>query len=73
MALAAGYRVRATVRKQEQINTIKATKSIKPYVDNLDIAVVPDILKDGAFDNAVKDAAYILHVASPLAQPVRTT
>lgn len=70
-ALAAGYRVRATVRKQEQIDTIKATKSIKPHVDNLEMVVVPDILKDGAFDAALKDVTYIIHLASPLAKEVR--
>jgi nucleoside-diphosphate-sugar epimerase len=70
-ALAAGYRVRATVRKQDQIDTIKATKSIKPHVSNLEIVVVPDILKDGAFDAALKDVTYIIHVASPLSKEVR--
>jgi len=67
-ALAAGYKVRATVRKEEQINTIKATKSIKSHVNNLEFVVVPDILKDGAYDEALKDVTYILHIASPLAQ-----
>ncbi|KAG0645969.1 Ketoreductase CTB6 [Hyphodiscus hymeniophilus] len=67
-ALAAGYQVRATVRKQEQIDAITATKSIKQLVNKLEIVVVPDILKDGAFDGVVKDVSYIIHVASPLAK-----
>ena len=71
-ALASGYRVRATVRKQEQIDTIKDAKSIKPHVNNLEIVVVPDILKEGAFDAALKDVIYVLHIASPLAKQVRT-
>ena len=70
-ALAAGYRVRATLRKQEQVETIKATKSVKPYVNNLEFAIVPDILKDGAFDATLKDVTYVIHLASPLAFEVR--
>ena len=34
--------------------------------------MVPDILKEGAFDAALKDVIYVLHIASPLAKQVRT-
>lgn len=37
------------------------------------MVVVPDIVKDGAFDSATKDVTYIIHIASPLAKEVGET
>jgi len=65
-ALQHGYRVRGAVRRQAQIDQIKAVPELKPYLNNLEIVIVEDILKEGAFDEAAKDAKYILHVASPI-------
>lgn len=65
-ALEHGYRVRGAVRREAQIAEIKAVPILKPYLDNLEIVVVPDILADGAFDEAAKNVTYIVHVASPL-------
>jgi nucleoside-diphosphate-sugar epimerase len=70
-ALGAGYRVRATVRRAEQIDIIRATKSIRPFSDTLDMVVVPDILKDGAFDDVLNGVKYVIHVASPMGREVR--
>jgi len=67
-ALEHGYRVRGAVRKEAQIADIKAVPLLKPYLDKLEIVVVPDILADGAFDAAAKDVDYILHIASPLTE-----
>jgi nucleoside-diphosphate-sugar epimerase len=66
-ALQLGYRVRAAVRKQEGFDQIKAAKSVLPFVNSLEPAIVPDILIDGAYDEAVKGVDYIIHLASPLA------
>lgn len=60
--------MRGAVRREAQIAELKAVPILKPYLDNLEIVVVPDILADGAFDDAAKDATYILHIASPLSQ-----
>ena len=68
-ALRAGYEVRAAIRRESSIAEIKATKSIQPYLSSLSFVIVEDITKDGAFDEAVKDVSYIVHVASPLARP----
>ncbi|RFU29532.1 hypothetical protein B7463_g6806, partial [Scytalidium lignicola] len=64
--LGAGYHVRAIVRKSEQSDSIKAAKSVQPFLANLEIVILLDLLKEGAFDNILKDAMYILHIASPL-------
>ncbi len=68
-ALSKGYKVRAAVRSESKIAEIKAAKSTQPYLEQLTFVIVPNIEKDGAFDEAVKGADYIVHIASPLAQP----
>ncbi|KAK7035400.1 hypothetical protein VNI00_011931 [Paramarasmius palmivorus] len=64
-ALKAGYRARAVVRKAAQADKIKATKSVQPYVDQLEFAVIPDLGADGAFDAHTNGVTYIIHVAAP--------
>lgn len=68
-ALSKGYRVRAAVRSEARIAELKAAKSSQSYLDQLSFILVPDIEKDGAFDEAVKDVDFIVHVASPLPRP----
>lgn len=67
-ALQAGYRVRAAVRSQEKANTVLAAPSIKALDSGskLTFTFVPDLLKPGAYDEAVKDVDYIIHLASPI-------
>jgi len=64
-ALQSGYKVRAVVRKEAQIAKIKSTKSIKPYADKVEFAVIPDLGADNAFDAHVSGVTYIIHVAAP--------
>ncbi|KIW23252.1 uncharacterized protein PV07_11464 [Cladophialophora immunda] len=68
-ALSKGYRVRAAVRSESKVAEIKAAKSTQPYLGQLSFVIVPNIEKDGAFDEAVKGVDYIVHLASPLARP----
>ncbi|GJE86730.1 aldehyde reductase [Phanerochaete sordida] len=58
-----GYSVRGTVRRESAIPHLKET--FKEYADKLELIVVPDITKDGAFDEAVKGVDAIEHTASP--------
>src|SRR5438034_10981539 len=71
-ALEAGYRVRAAVRNQEKADTILAAPSIKALNPDsrLTFVFVPDILMDGAYDEAVKGVDSIIHIASPLASGI---
>jgi nucleoside-diphosphate-sugar epimerase len=69
-ALQAGYTVRGAIRREAQIDTIKSQASIRPFLDQLSFVIVPDITVDGAFDAALKDVTYVLHIASPLPAPV---
>jgi nucleoside-diphosphate-sugar epimerase len=66
-ALKAGYKVRAAVRQASAGAQIKAAKSVQPYLQSLEIAIVPDMIKDGAFDDAVAEMEYVIHVAFPMA------
>lgn len=69
-ALSHGYRVRAAVRSEAKAETIRTNptlKSISP--EQLTFTIVPDFLAEAAFDEAVKDVKYILHVASPIPDP----
>lgn len=69
-ALEAGYRVRAPVRSTSKIAVVKGARSVQKYLDKLEFILVPDILEEGAYDEAVKGVSYIVHSASPLAVDV---
>ena len=68
LALEAGYRVRAAVRNQDKADAILATPSITSLSpgSNLSFTIVPDILAEGAYDEAVKGVTYVIHCASPI-------
>lgn len=69
-ALRHGYRVRAAVRSEKKLETVRSNPTLKDVSeDQLSFVVVPDFLADGAFDDAVKDVKYILHIASPIPRP----
>lgn len=67
-ALKAGYRVRAAVRsesKKEEILSAPSIKELNP-ADKLTFVIVPNLMADGAYDEAIKGVNYILHIASPI-------
>jgi nucleoside-diphosphate-sugar epimerase len=70
-ALDAGYRVRAAVRNTEKSETLARALASKIGQDDsrLTYAIVPDLTAPGAYDEAVKDVQYIIHVASPTPSP----
>ena len=63
--LKAGYLVRAAVRNESGIQRIKAAGSTQPYLSQLEFVLVPDILKEEAYYEAVKGVDYVIHLASP--------
>lgn len=69
-ALEAGYRVRAVVRRPAAAEQIKTAKSTQPYLNQLEIIFIQDLLQEGAFDDAVIGIEYVLHIASPVSRPV---
>ncbi|KAF7585964.1 hypothetical protein BBP40_009755, partial [Aspergillus hancockii] len=65
--LQAGYRVRLAIRRAEQADKLR--RIFADYEKLLEFAIVPDITAEGCFDDALKDAEYVLHLASPLPKP----
>ena len=65
-ALENGYRVRAVVRSTAKADAVRTNKASNVEPGQLDFVIVPDFLEAGAFDEAVRDVRYIVHVASPV-------
>jgi nucleoside-diphosphate-sugar epimerase len=63
-ALASGTRVRLSVRKEEQIQTLKQLFSAEP--SQLEFVVIPDISNPEAFKGKLDDVKHVLHLASPM-------
>ncbi|KAJ3841297.1 NAD(P)-binding protein [Lentinula raphanica] len=59
-----GYRVRGTVRTRDKGRALQ--KIFEKFETKFEFVVVPDITKDGAFDEAVQDVDAIAHAASPV-------
>ncbi|KAF9735582.1 hypothetical protein PMIN06_000567 [Paraphaeosphaeria minitans] len=66
VALRANYAVRVTIRRSDQEARIRSAPSIQPYLASLSFALVPDMAAPSAFSSAIKGAAYVIHVASPI-------
>ncbi|KAK5699953.1 hypothetical protein LTR97_006087 [Elasticomyces elasticus] len=66
LALQAGNRARIVYRRAGQPEKIKATKSIQPFLNEIEFVQITDITAPNAFVNAAKDVDYILHIASPV-------
>lgn len=63
-ALAAGYNVRLSVRKEAQIDTLR--KLFSENTAQLDFIVIPDLSTPDAFNRALSDVTYVFHLASPM-------
>ncbi|CAA7269674.1 unnamed protein product [Cyclocybe aegerita] len=61
-----GYRVRGTVRSAEKGKFMSDYFAKIGYGDAFEFVIVQDIVKDGAFDEVVKDVDAIEHMASPV-------
>lgn len=59
-----GYAVRGTVREESKATYLR--EYFKAFGEKLQIVIVPDITKDGAFDAHVADLDAIAHIASPV-------
>ncbi|RVX66176.1 hypothetical protein B0A52_10068 [Exophiala mesophila] len=69
LLLQKGYRARIASRKLSSAESLKDLPSIRPYSSSISFVEIPDFLAPGAFDKAVQDVDYIVHVASPIPDP----
>lgn len=65
------YRVRITVRSEEKAKTVFSNPVIEgiSLEDRLTTTIVTDVTADGAFDQALQDVTYVIHVGSPVPVP----
>ena len=68
LALEAGYRVRAVIRKAKQSTKPQSHSHIAPHVSNLQWVVITDLADTASFDAHLEGVTGILHLASPLAK-----
>ncbi|KAF2677841.1 NAD(P)-binding protein [Lentithecium fluviatile CBS 122367] len=68
-ALRKGHRVRCVVRREEAIATISAGPSLQQFAELVEYAVVPDNTMKGAYDAALIDATYVVHIAGVWPKP----
>ncbi|KAF4623189.1 hypothetical protein D9613_001339 [Agrocybe pediades] len=67
-----GYNVRGTVRDEGKTQFVREYFAKRGFGnDRLELVSVPDIVKEGAFDEFVKDVEGILHTASPFHSNVK--
>lgn len=59
-----GFIVKAVVRKESQGEVLVAT--FPEYKGKVTFVVVPDIIKEGAYDSVVSDVQGVIHLASPV-------
>ena len=58
------------MRRADVIEKIKSGPSVQQYLDHIESAIVPDNTIDGAYDDAVSGAKYIVHIAGSWPLPV---
>ncbi|KAF3022481.1 hypothetical protein E8E14_010529 [Neopestalotiopsis sp. 37M] len=70
-ALEEGYTIRAAVRSIEKSKTISSHPTVLSACqqDKLSFVQIPDICREGAYDEALKGITHVLHHASPLPSP----
>lgn len=71
-ALEEGYSVRAAVRSPEKGRFLASHPKLLALgvvPDRLSLVEVPDICRDGAYDDAIQGVRYVIHSASPLPRP----
>ncbi|KAH8719285.1 3-beta hydroxysteroid dehydrogenase/isomerase family protein [Phaeosphaeriaceae sp. PMI808] len=68
-ALRIGYRVRCIVRREDAFSTIKLGPSVQQYLRQLEYAIVEDNAIEGAYDDALAGAKYVIHIAGAWPMP----
>lgn len=69
--LRSGYNVRITARSPEKAQTVLSNPVIQALApgERLTSVIIPDVTAAGAFDEALQDVNYVMHVGSPVPVP----
>ncbi|KUJ15921.1 NAD(P)-binding protein [Mollisia scopiformis] len=69
-ALSSGYKVRAVIRKKENIEKVEQAFASNPeLLSKIDFVVIPDLTVPNAFHNYMIGVDHIIHVASVVPHP----
>ena len=63
-----GYRVRTTIRSLSRVDAVRSAVAGQVELQDRLSFSVADLLQDDGWDDAVRDCAYVIHVASPMGQ-----
>jgi len=66
LALKAGYRARAVLRKESQIEELKQSLSDEKLIAKVAFVIVKDLAAENALDGVFNDVTYVFHIASPM-------
>lgn len=71
VALAAGHKVRYTVRSEEKAQVVASNPAVQKLApgDRLSPVVIPDFAVEGAFDSALQGVTHVIHAGSPVPVP----
>ncbi len=72
-ALESGFKVRAVVRKAEQVKKLESHGRVAPHSSNLQWILIPDLSETDSYCPHLEGVTSIIHVASPLAIEVKET
>ncbi|KZF19758.1 NAD(P)-binding protein [Xylona heveae TC161] len=64
--LEAGYRVRGTGRRIDQLEELRSVPSLQMHEQNLELVQVPDMAAPDAFKDLLQGVTYVVHTASPM-------
>jgi nucleoside-diphosphate-sugar epimerase len=68
--LKSSYAVKIAIRKSEQQDKILSAASIRPYLENVQFVLVPDMTTPDAYMAAIIGVDFVIHVASPVPSKV---
>ncbi|KAG5985010.1 hypothetical protein E4U55_002117 [Claviceps digitariae] len=68
-----GHSVRAAVRTAASFDEIRSLDCIREHTSQLSSIVVPDNAVPGAYDEAIRDVKFVVHVASPISTSTAKT
>jgi uncharacterized protein YbjT (DUF2867 family) len=72
-ALQVGYHVRGIVLDEAEKEAVQSLRILEKFQRQLEITIVPDIRPEGVYDSLTDGVGFVIHIASPIPQPVRAS
>jgi hypothetical protein len=65
-ALRAGYFVHGIVLNSAEETQLRSSRALQTQLEHVKFSIVESIIKDGAYNDVIHGASYVIHVASPV-------